>query len=141
MKGVKIKMLKRRKAKKKKKISVSSGKAKGRACQQWAVKKISDLIGLPWGADEQIASRESGQPGVDVRLVGDALEQFPWSVECKWQESWSVPAAIKQAKNNQMNGTDWLLILKKNHHDFIAVLDGEVFFDLLRLIHGRRKGR
>ena len=134
-------MLKRRKAKKKKSISISSRKAKSRKCQQWTAKKISDLIGLPWGPDEQIASREMGQSGVDVRLVGEALEQFPWSVECKWEENWSVPSAIRQAMENQKNGTDWLLILKKNHHDFIAILDGDVFFDLLRLIHGRRKGR
>lgn len=40
-----------------------------------------------------------------------------------------------------MNGTDWLVILKKNNEDYIAVLDAEVFFDLLRLIPGRKKGR
>ena len=56
--------------KKKKPISIASRKAKARKCQQWAAKKISDLIGLPWGSEEQIARREMGQSGVDVRLIG-----------------------------------------------------------------------
>jgi hypothetical protein len=73
--------------------------------------------------------------------VADAREAFPWSVECKWQESWSLSAFIKQAKDNQMKGTDWLLILKKNREDYVAVLDAETFFGLLRLIPGQRKGR
>lgn len=126
---------------KKKSISVASRKAKSRKCQQWVAKKISDLLDMPWGKDEVIASREMGQPGVDIRLVGDAKECFPWSVEAKWQEKWSLPAAIRQAKENQMNGTDWLVVLKKNHHDYVAVLDADVFFDILRLIKGRKKGR
>ena len=129
------------KIKKKKPISIASRKAKARKCQQWVAKKVSNLIGLPWGKDEQIASREMGQNGVDVRLVGEAREMWPWSVECKWQESWNVPEAVKQAKANQMNGTDWLVVMKKNQHDYVAILDGDVFFDILRLINGRRKGR
>lgn len=125
----------------KKPIGIASRKAKARRCQQWAAKKISDLLNIPWGKDEFISSREMGQTGPDIRLVGEARELFPWSVEAKWQETWNVPAAIRQAKENQMNSTDWLLVLKKNHHDYITVLDAEVFFDLLRLIPGRRKGR
>ena len=40
-------------------------------------------------------------PGQDVRLVGEAKKRFPFSIECKWQESWSLPSWIKQAKENQ----------------------------------------
>lgn len=122
-------------------IKTSSAKAKGRELQQFIAKKISLLIDLPWGKDEQIASREMGQSGVDIRLVGEARELFPWSVECKRQESWSVHSWIEQAKENRMPGTDWLLIAKRNRQDAVVILDEDVFFDLLRLIQGRRKGR
>lgn len=118
----------------KKRIKISSAKAKGRACQQWVCRKISTLLRIRWGKDELIASREMGQAGVDVRLIGDAKKRFPWSVECKWQESWSIPAWIDQAKDNQQTGTDWLLICKRSRSDYIAVLDAEVFFDLLRMV-------
>lgn len=116
---------------KKKRISTSSAKAKGRTLQQWTCQKISELTGLPWGPDECIASREGSQNGTDVRLVGEVKKQFPFSVECKWQESWSIPAWIEQAKNNQEPGMDWLLVVKKSRTKPIIIMDAERFFDLL----------
>ncbi len=118
--------------KKKKRIKRSSAKSKGRSLQQWACQKISDLLGIPWGKDEMIASREASQSGTDVRLVGEAKERFRFSVECKNQQTWSVPAWIKQAKENQKEGTSWLLLMKKNHHEPVIVIDAERFFELLR---------
>jgi hypothetical protein len=94
--------------------------------------KIADLLALPWGKDEMIASREMGQPGTDVRLIGEAKERFPFSVECKNQEVWSVPAWIEQAKSNQAPGTDWLLVLKKNRIPPVVIMDAERFFTLLK---------
>ena len=67
-------------------MKTSSCKSKGRRLQQWVAQKISDLIELPWGPDEQVASREMGQSGPDIRLIGDARHLFPWSVEAKNQE-------------------------------------------------------
>ena len=125
----------------KKRITVSSAKGKGRKAQQWVAKKISELLNIPWGKDEQIASREMGQSGTDIRLLADAKDLFPWSVEVKNSEMWSVPSFIKQAKENQLPGTDWLLFMKKNQHEYITVLDAEVFFDILRLTKGSKKGR
>jgi hypothetical protein len=119
------------------KIKTSSAKAKGRSLQQWTCQKISELLGIPWGKDESIASREMGQPGTDIRLVGEAQERFPFSVECKWQESWSVLAWIKQAQENQKAGTDWLLVMKKNRIKPVVVIDAERFFELLGKIGGK----
>ena len=121
---------------KKKRISVQAGKAKGRRLQQWVAEKISKLLGFSYGPDELIASREMGQSGVDIRLVGPALKLFPWSVECKSQESWSVHSWIKQAKENQMEGTEWLLVCKKSFKDPVVILDADVFFQLLTLKRG-----
>jgi hypothetical protein len=121
-------------------IQVSSGKAKSRVLQNWTARKIGELLGFAWGKDEMIAPREMGQGGVDVRLVADAKEQFPWSVECKNTEQWDLPGFIRQAKENRLPGTDWLVVVKKNRHEEVVVLDAEVFFDLLRLIKGK-KGR
>lgn len=117
---------------KKKKISTSSAKAKGRNLQKWTCEKISEILNLPWGKDELIASREASQTGTDIRLIGEAKERFPFSVECKNQETWALPAWIKQAQDNQMEGTDWLLIIKRNRLKPIAVMDAERFFELLK---------
>uniref|UniRef100_A0A6M3IL25 Uncharacterized protein n=2 Tax=viral metagenome TaxID=1070528 RepID=A0A6M3IL25_9ZZZZ len=126
-------------------IKVSSAKAKSRRCQDWTAAKISDLIGLPWGKDQPIEPRGMGQTGVDIRLDREALAKFPHSVECKWNEKWDVPGAIRQAKANQMSGTQWLLVMTKNQEirgqsEKVVILDAEVFFQLLALIPGERKG-
>ena len=126
--------------KKKKSISISSRKGKARRLQKWIAEKVSNLLNIPWGPDELIASREMGQSGVDIRLVGDALKLFPWSVEAKNQERFSVPDWIEQAKSNKIEGTEWLLIVSKNHYDKLAILDAEVFFKLLEKIDGNVKG-
>jgi len=128
--------------KKRKQISVHSAKAKGRDLQQYVCKKISDLTGFPWGSsgtDAPIESRPMGQKGPDVRMESHVRKLFPYSVECKRQESWSVPAWIEQAKQNQAAGTDWLLVVKRSREDPIVIMDSERFFELLhRLQHAER---
>ena len=126
---------------KKKRISVQAGKAKGRRLQQWAANMISMITRIPWGKDELIASREMGQSGVDVRLIGTAKQMFPFSVECKNQEKWAIHEWIKQARENQMDDTTWLLIAKRNHTTPVVVMDAEKFFQLwdkvLRMMEDR----
>lgn len=115
---------------KKKRITVASAKAKGRSLQKWIAKKISEITGIECGKDCLIQSREMGQSGTDVRLIGIAKEKFPFSVEAKNQETWSIPAWIQQAKENQVKGTDWLLFIKKNRHEEIVIMDAKAFFDI-----------
>ena len=119
------------KKRKKRKISVQAGKAKGRRLQQWAAKWISVITNIPWGKDELIASREMGQSGVDVRLIGEARKLFPFSVECKNCEKWSIHDWIKQAQDNQMPKTEWLLIAKRNHTDPVAIMDADKFMAII----------
>jgi len=113
-------------------ITVAARKAKARRLQNWAAEKIAKLLGCKWGKDCSVAPREMGQNGTDVRLVGRAQEDFPYSVECKYQESWAVHAWIKQAKENQKEGTDWLLICKRNNMKPVVIMDAEAFFKLLK---------
>lgn len=129
----------------KKKISVSSAKGKGRDLQQWACRKISGLTGLPWGKDEEIASREGGQNGADVRLSAAARKMFPFTVECKSGDRWNVVYAIKQCQANLYPGTEWLVVLDRPSPRPekrilpIIMMDGEVFFRMLENIP-RREG-
>ena len=118
-------------------IKVSSAKAKGRALQQWVCQKISDALHIPWGRDDDylIQSRPMGQIGTDVILKGTAKELSPFSIECKSGEHWSIHEAIKQAKANQKDGTQWLVVLKnKGMKTPIVVLDSEFFFRVMAFI-------
>lgn len=117
---------------KKKSISVASRKAKGREFQQYIGKKISEVTGLLFGADEDIASREMGQPGTDIRLSRKAREAFPYSVECKRQETLSIPAWIEQAKKNTLPDTDWLLFCRRSREKAFVIMDVDHFFELFR---------
>jgi len=114
----------------KKRITPQSAKAKARRLQSWVAKQIAKVTGFPCGKDKPVESRPMGQSGPDVRLEGQVLKVFPFTVECKWQETWSIPAWIRQVKKNQMEGTDWLLFCKKNRERAVVVMDAERFFDL-----------
>ena len=109
---------------------ISSRKAKGRKLQQWAAQKVSLLIGLPCGPDEQIASREMGQGGCDVRLIGEARTLFPWSVECKNQEKLNIWSSLEQAENNSGNHAP-LVVFKRNRTKTYAVLEFDKLLELL----------
>jgi len=113
---------------------VQSAKAKGRRLQQWVCEQISHVTGYDWGSsgeDCPIESRPMGQNGTDVRMESHVLKLFPFSVECKWQETWSIPAWIKQAKTNTLPNTDWLLVIKKNNVEELVVMDAKLFFDMI----------
>ena len=114
----------------KQRITVASAKDKGRRLQKWACDQISKITGIEWGKDCPIESRPMGQSGCDVRMEKAVLERFPFSIECKACESWSVPAWIKQAKENQIQGTDWLLIAKRSREQPVVIMDAERFFTL-----------
>ena len=113
-------------------ITVKSRKQKARKLQNLVAKNISKLLNIPWGKDKDIQGREMGQIGTDVKLYGKALELFPFSVEAKWQENWSVHGWIDQAKENLIDGTDWLLCCKRNREDPIIIIDAEVFFKIYK---------
>lgn len=109
-----------------------SRKSKGRRLQNWVAQQIAQITNLPVGKDEHIAPREMGQSGPDIRLSPLAREAFPFSIECKNSERWNLTQTIQQAINNSYPNTNWLVILKRNNYKPIAVIDAEIFFNLLK---------
>lgn len=123
--------LRRKLEKARKTIKTSSAKAKGRGLQQWVCAEISKLTGIPYvqaDDDSLIRSREMGQAGLDVILRGEASKLFPWSVECKATESFSLGATVEQVERNVKPGTNWLIVHRsKRFRDPIVVLSWEAF--------------
>jgi hypothetical protein len=118
-------------------MKTSSCKAKGRRLQQWVGRQIAKATGYEFGKDKPIASREMGQNGMDIRLVGEVREDFPFAVECKNQENWAIHDWIEQAKQSQEPDMDWMLIAKRNNGKPVLFMDAETWFeywvDYLRL--------
>lgn len=112
-------------------IKVSSRKGKGRNLQHWVAEKIADITGFYYDQQNDqclIHTREMGQAGVDIILRGEAQKLFPYSPECKNSESFSFADTIKQAKVNQAEGTDWLIIHKRKClTNPIAIMDWDTF--------------
>ena len=101
-----------------------SAKAKGRKLQQWVRDK---LIGK--GLKEaDVKSTSMGAGGEDVTLSTHAREAFPYSIECKNQERVSIWKAYEQCESNS-NGNEPLLIVKRNHHKALAIVDAEHFIN------------
>jgi len=117
-------------------ITVQSAKGKGRELQKWVCRKISGLTGIPFDNKDdncKIHSREMGQSGVDVILRGEALQKFPFSVECKSTESLNLREFVQQAKNNQKDGTDWMVVVRtKSISDVVVIMSWESFEKLYK---------
>jgi hypothetical protein len=116
-------------------ISITSRKAKGRRLQQWVCKQLSKILNLPYDQQDDnclIHSREMGLCGEDVVLRGEAYEKILFSIECKNVEKFNLYGAIEQAKQNTKKDKSWLVIHKKNNSKPIAILDAEIFFELLK---------
>lgn len=117
---------------KKKPISIASRKAKARELQKLVASLISEAIGIPCGKDELIESREMGQAGTDIKLIGPAKEKFPYAIECKRQEKFNLHEAVKQAKANQEERSDWLVVSRRSNEEAIVSMDLNAFFKLFK---------
>lgn len=120
-----------------KKIKTSSAKAKGRNLQYWVCCKIADFFHIEFNQQEDeclIHSREMGQHNVDIILRGYVKKQFPFSIECKNQETISIKDWIKQAKTNEQENNYWMLIFKnKEIKNPVVCLDFETFLKFYRM--------
>ena len=60
-----------------------------------------------------------------------AREKFPYSIECKNVEKLNVWEAYKQASENSKD-YEPLVVMKKNNHKTLVVLDAESFVKLFK---------
>lgn len=120
--------------KKKKRISTAAAKSKGRRAQKKVAARISKLVNIPAGKDELIESREMGQAGVDIKLIGEARRVFPYSIEVKNQEKFGVFAWLRQAKTNILPNTEWMLIASRNNFPPIVMIDRTTFDEIEALV-------
>jgi hypothetical protein len=115
-------------------VKTSSAKAKGRRLQQYVMERIAKLLDQPCGKDTLIASREMGQSGTDIRLIGPAADEFPFSVECKNCENWSVHSWVDQAIDNSTIKRPWLIFAKRNRGKVVVMMDDDTFFALMNIV-------
>ena len=107
-------------------MKTSSGKQKGRRLQQWVRCLLIDTFDLE---DDDVRSTSMGAGGEDVLLSPRARTIFPYSIECKNVERLNLWKSWEQAEANA-KGHQPLLIVKRNRHKALAVVDAEHFIGL-----------
>ena len=83
---------------------------------------------------EDLESRPMGSGGEDLIMSRAAREKFPFSIEAKNQESGNVWNAYEQAKANS-GSYEPLVVLKKNQHKPLVVLDAECFVKIMENVN------
>ena len=112
-------------------MRVSSAKAKGRRLQQDVCKA---LLGVGIGLNEDdIRSTSMGAGGEDILLSQEARRQFPFSIECKNVERFSIWPAIDQARQNCREDNTPLVVFKKNREDAQISLPFEKFLEIYKV--------
>jgi hypothetical protein len=108
---------------------IKSSKAKGRRLQN----HLRDLLkeAFPSLREDDIKSQTMGMCGEDIILSPAAQDKIHYSFECKNQERLSIWKALDQARQNA-GGRAPVLIIKRNHTTPQAVLDLELFIELIK---------
>ena len=111
----------------------ASRKAKGRRFQQAVRQDLIDCLDIDPG---DVLSTAMGQAGCDLYLSPAARERFGFGVECKAQETISLPAWWKQCESNASKvGLIPLLVFKRNREDPLAALRWSDLLALLQQDH------
>ena len=117
-------------------ISVASRKSKGRNLQKFICQEISELIGTNYNQqDDQclIHSREMGQAGIDIILRGNAIVEFPFSVEAKCSEGLNLLETYNQVLSNVVKGTDWMIVhQRKSIPETLCIISWDTFKKLFK---------
>ena len=118
-----------RKTTRKKKINVKSIKAKGRRLQNFV--RDSLRRSFPSLAEDDIKSQTMGMTGEDIILSPAAQSSIPYSFECKNKEKMDLWKSLEQCEDN-CNGREPVLIIKRNRTKPYAVIDMDAFLELIR---------
>ena len=101
----------------------SSAKSKGRRFQQWVRDQLIETLNIH---PEDIESRSMGSQGEDLIMARAAREKFPFSIECKNQQSLNVWKAYEQAEANS-GDYEPVVFIKRNNQKPLVVVDAEYF--------------
>jgi len=111
-----------------------SAKAKGRRlCKRF--KEILDYVFKFEDGDVRVTS--SGVTGEDILLSPHAQRLFPYSTECKNQETLQLWKSWDQARQHSTKtGRTPVLIIKRNGSEMLAVIPADHFVSLVRDANG-----
>ena len=109
-------------------MKTQSRKAKGRRLQQQFMQLLIEKLDID---PEDIESRAMGSGGEDLSMSKAARNKFPYSIECKNQESLNIWKAWEQANGNK-GMYEPLVVIKKNGVRPLVVLDAENFVDMIK---------
>ena len=107
-------------------MKTQSAKAKGRRLQQWFRDLLIEKLDLH---PEDIESRSMGAGGEDLIMARAAREKFPYSIECKNQESVNLWKSYEQAQENSKD-YEPVVVLKRNKSKPLVLVDAEYFVKL-----------
>ena len=107
-------------------MKTSSAKAKGRRLQQWFRDLLIEKLDVH---PEDIESRSMGAGGEDLIMSRAARKKFPYSIECKNQESVNVWKAYEQAEENA-GDYEPIVVLKRNNTKPLILVDADYFVRL-----------
>ena len=107
-------------------MRTQSKKAKGRRLQQWVRDLLIEKLEVH---PEDIESRSMGAGGEDLIMSRSAREKFPYSIECKNQESLNIWKSYEQAQQNSGN-YEPIVIIKRNNIKPLVLVDADYFVEL-----------
>ena len=107
-------------------MKTQSKKAKGRRLQQWVRDLLIEKLEVH---PEDIESRSMGAGGEDLIMSRSAREKFPYSIECKNQESLNIWKSYEQAQQNSGN-YEPIVIIKRNNVKPLVLVDADYFVEL-----------
>ena len=107
-------------------MKTQSAKAKGRRLQQWVRDQLIEKLEVH---PEDVESRSMGAGGEDLIMARAARAKFPYSIECKNQESVNVWKAFEQASENSGNYQP-IVVIKRNKTRPLVLVDAEYFAEL-----------
>lgn len=105
-----------------------SAKAKGRNLQNLVRDKILEFF--PFLVNEDVKTAIMGEKGSDIKLSPFASNIFPYNVECKSRESFSIYNMFAQA--NSHHYLEPLLVIKQNHAQPLAIIRLDHFLELAK---------